>query len=89
MPNLSRRHLVTTAAALPALAVPAAAIAGSTLALPEGDGDAVLMRLWSEYIARADAHAAVQKEMKSARALYDAEEPPRPRRCSAGPSLGS
>jgi hypothetical protein len=75
--NLSRRHLVATAAALPALAVPA--VAGTTLALsPEGDGDAVLLRLWSEYLARAAAHTAAQKEMEPARALYDAEEPPCP-----------
>jgi hypothetical protein len=77
MPNLSRRHLVTTAAALPALAVPA--VAGTTLALlPEGEGDAVLLRLWSEYLARANADAAAQKEIEPARALYDAEEPARP-----------
>ena len=74
MPNLSRRHLVTAAAALPALAVPA--VAGTTLALsPEGDGDAVLLRLWSEYLARAAPHTAAQKEIEPARALYDAEEP--------------
>ena len=77
MPNLSRRHLVTTAAALPALAVPAAA--GTTIALlPEDDGDAVLLRLWSEYVARAAAHTAAQKEAASVRALYDADEPPCP-----------
>jgi hypothetical protein len=76
MPNLSRRHLVTAAAALPALAVPA--VAGTIAVLPEGDGDAALLRLWSEYVARADADAAAQKEMKLARALYDAEEPARP-----------
>jgi hypothetical protein len=59
--------------------MPAAAIAGTTLAvLPEGDGDAVLLRLWSEFVARDAAHAAAQKEMKSARALSDAEEPPCP-----------
>jgi hypothetical protein len=77
MSSLSRRHLVTTAATLPALAMPA--VAGTAHAsLPEGDGDAALLRLWSEYLARADAHTAAQNEMEPARALYDAEEPPCP-----------
>jgi hypothetical protein len=34
MPNLSRRHLVTTAAALPALAVPALAVALAAIPAP-------------------------------------------------------
>lgn len=77
MPNLSRRHLVTSAAALPALAMPASA--GTTYALlPEGDGDAVLLRLWSEYLAHAEADAAAHAKYGAARALYDAEEPPCP-----------
>jgi hypothetical protein len=85
MPNLSRRHLVTTAAALPALAMPAGAIAGTTLALsPEGDGDAVLLRLWSEYVAQAEACAAARAKYEPARALYDAEEPPCPDDVLAG-----
>jgi hypothetical protein len=49
MPNLSRRHLVTTAAALPALAVPAAA---TTLA-HEPDPIFAAIR---EYVAADEAH---------------------------------
>src|ERR1700730_15953212 len=47
MPNLSRRHLVTTAAALPALAMPAAAHASSACTLPPALIERFLrMRAW-------------------------------------------
>jgi hypothetical protein len=47
MPNLSRRHLVTTAAALPALAMPAAAHASSACTLPPNLIERFLrMRAW-------------------------------------------
>ena len=49
MSALSRRSLVTSAAALPALAVPAIA---------EADSDAVFRHLWSEYLAHAAARVA-------------------------------
>jgi hypothetical protein len=50
MPNLSRRHLVTTAAALPALAVPAAAHAATACTLPPDLIERFLrMRAW--YVA--------------------------------------
>jgi hypothetical protein len=53
MPNLSRRHLVTTAAALPALAGPAialAAIPAPTIAIPNPI-DAQLIELGSQFEA--------------------------------------
>jgi len=37
--------------------------------------DAVLRRLWSEYLAHADAYEAVQEKYKPARAAFDAEFP--------------
>jgi hypothetical protein len=56
MPNLSRRHLVTTAAALPALAVPAIADPNG----PNPDAELIalgdeLLRLWPEFVAARDA----------------------------------
>jgi hypothetical protein len=46
MPNLSRRHLVTTAAALPALAVPAAAHASACTLPPDLIERFLRMRAW-------------------------------------------
>jgi hypothetical protein len=46
MPNLSRRHLVTTAAALPALAVPAAAHATACTLPPDLIERFLRMRAW-------------------------------------------
>jgi len=58
MPNLSRRHLVTTAAALPALAVPALASDVIGPNHPEAElialGDE-LLSLWPEFVAARDA----------------------------------
>src|SRR5580704_16247436 len=54
MPTLSRRHLVTTAAALPALAVPALADPAGADAELIALGDK-LRRLWPEYLAARDA----------------------------------
>ena len=50
MSSISRRHLVTVAAALPALAVPAVAVAQSADAELIALGDK-LRRLWPEYLA--------------------------------------
>jgi hypothetical protein len=71
MSNLSRRSLVTSAAALPALAVPAASIAAT-------DNDAVFRHLWYEYLAHAAARAAAQEAYEPARGAFDAEYPPCP-----------
>jgi hypothetical protein len=58
MPNLSRRHLVTTAAALPALAVPGLAAEAIGPNHPDAElialGDE-LLRLWPEFLAARDA----------------------------------
>jgi hypothetical protein len=65
MPNLSRRHLVTTAAALPALAVPAAA---ATFALePDPILAAIenLRRAWAETDAAWDRLGAMQEDGQS------------------------
>ena len=67
--NLSRRTLVTSAATLPALSVPAMASV---------DADARLRRLWAEYLAHADAYAAAHEKYEPVRAAFDAEYPPCP-----------
>jgi hypothetical protein len=58
MPTLSRRHLVTTAAALPALAIPALASDASGSNHAEAElialGDE-LLSLWPEFVAARDA----------------------------------
>ena len=46
MPNLSRRHLVTTAAALPALVMPAAAHASACTLPPDLIERFLRMRAW-------------------------------------------
>ena len=71
MSNLSRRSLVTSAAALPALAVPAVAIAAT-------QSDAVLRDLWSEYLVVATACDAAARRYATAHAAYEAEVPPCP-----------
>jgi hypothetical protein len=54
MPNLSRRHLVTTAAALPALAMPAIADPNGPnpdaelLSSGTGNGPLIAISMWSE-----------------------------------------
>jgi hypothetical protein len=73
MSNLSRRSLVSSPAALPALALPAVALARS-----QPDDDAVLRHLWSEYLVHAAAYEAAKENEKPARAAFDAEFPPCP-----------
>ena len=72
MPNLSRRSLVTSAAALPVLTVPAVASAASQ------SDDAILRDLWSEYLVQVAAYEAVSEKYNPARAAFDAELPPCP-----------
>ncbi len=73
--NLSRRALVAGAASVPALALPAVAIASAA----EVSGpDKELRRLWSEYSALAAADDALLLKYTPARAAYDAEQPPCP-----------
>ena len=71
MSNLSRRSLVASAAALPALAVPAIAVAAS-------GSDAVLRDLWSEYLECAAACDAAGDNYALARDAYETELPPCP-----------
>jgi hypothetical protein len=72
MSKLSRRTLVTSAAALPALAAPAgAAVNPST--------DEKLRQLWAKYLAQAAIERAAFEEYKPARVAYDAEVPPCPK----------
>jgi hypothetical protein len=73
MSKLSRRSIVASAAALPALAVPAVALATS-----QPDDDAVLRHLWSEYLVHSAAYAAADKVYRPARAAFDADFPPCP-----------
>src|ERR1700731_2950603 len=73
MSNLSRRSIVASAAALPALAVPAVASASQS-----SDNDAVLRHLWSEYLAASDAYDAATRNERPARAAFDAEFRPCP-----------
>jgi hypothetical protein len=71
--KLSRRALVAGVSAT----VPLASVAALATQEP-GTSDAELRRLWSEYLARADAHAAAEEKYKPARAAFDAELPPCP-----------
>jgi hypothetical protein len=66
---LSRRTLVSSAAALPALAVPAVAASA-----PDNE----LRRLWSEYLDRLAEYDTMDEKVSVARAAYDAELPPCP-----------
>lgn len=69
MPKLSRRSLVTSAAALPALSVPAAAVT---------DGDQKLRQLWAKYLSQVATERAVYEKFRLARAAYKDAAPPRP-----------
>jgi hypothetical protein len=69
MSKLSRRSLVSTAAALPALAVPAAAATAS---------DSELRRLWSEYLDRLAEFKVIDEKHSAARDAFEAELPPCP-----------
>jgi hypothetical protein len=74
MSDLSRRSIVASAAALPALAVPAIAMSSALDLSP----DVVLRQLWSEYLVVAEACNAVAEKYAIARAAYEAELPPCP-----------
>jgi hypothetical protein len=59
MPNLSRRHLVTAAAALPALALPA--LASDAIGSNHPDAELIalgdeLLSLWPEFVTARDAY---------------------------------
>jgi hypothetical protein len=70
MSKLSRRSLVS-AAALPALAVPAVAVAAS-------ESDPVRRNLWCEYLVHEAAYEAAQEKYVPTRAAFNAELPPCP-----------
>jgi hypothetical protein len=63
MPNLSRRHLVTTAAALPALAVPAAAQAMPAFA---ADQNKVINEMWERRLSVVRELAGVHRQIDDA-----------------------
>jgi hypothetical protein len=69
MSKLSRRSLVASAAALPALTMPAVALQSD---------DAALRELWSEYLVRAAASDAVDERYFEARCDFHTELPPCP-----------
>jgi hypothetical protein len=72
MPALSRRHLVTSAAALPALAVPAVAIAAAA----EPDPIFALIDQWKEAVAAEEAICDAQAD--AAKAFRDRHGSRRP-----------
>jgi hypothetical protein len=69
----TRRAILAGAAALPALAVPAAALAA--IQKPD-DPDADLRRLWAQYCAELDAYRAVEAVHAPRRAALDREMEP-------------
>jgi hypothetical protein len=77
MSNLSRRMLVSGAAALPALAVPALAVPAVATA-DQAAPDNELRRLWSDYLGRVAEYEAICEKHSSARAAFEAEMPPCP-----------
>jgi hypothetical protein len=66
---ITRRALVASTAAIPAIALPA-------VAAPAPDNE--LRRLWSEYLDRLPEFKITGERHSAVRAAYDAQEPPCP-----------
>jgi hypothetical protein len=76
--KLSRRTLVGSAAALPALAVPGAVVSANP------GTDEKLRQFWAKYLGQVAIEQAAFEEYKPARAAYDDVEPPCPEGVSPG-----